>query len=144
MIMPGQRVVAAAVLLGQLLEAEPVLQLGRRDQAVDQPAAVVAAAPPTSLRPGGAEFAGDRLQHVAHGDHALHLAVFVDHEHQLRARCAELLEQFHAGQRLGHEHRRLQVLGRATSGWPWIELLQQRLRALTTPSTSSRPPRHTG
>ena len=82
----GQRVVAAAVFFGQLLQLEPVLQLGHRDQAVDQPAAVVALHGPGVVGARRRELAGDRLEHVAHGDHALHLAVFVDHEHQLRAR----------------------------------------------------------
>jgi hypothetical protein len=106
-----QGVVAPAVFLGQFLELQPVLQLGHRDQAVDQPAPVGALHGPGIIAGGRAELAGDRLQHVAHSDHALHRTVFVDHEDQLGARGAEVLEQLHARQRLGHEHRRLQVIG---------------------------------
>ncbi len=57
------------------------------------------------------KLAGDGFEHIAHGDHALHFTVLVDHEHQLGAGDAEVLEQLHARQRLGHEHRVGQHVG---------------------------------
>jgi hypothetical protein len=78
--------------------------------AVKQPGAVFATHRPGTVARGG-ELAGDGLEHVAHGDHALHHAVFIDDEHHLHVRGAKLIEQLHARQRLGHEHRRLQALG---------------------------------
>ena len=56
------------------------------------------------------ELAGHGFDDVVQRDHALHLAVLVDHEDDVRAGGPELIEQFHAGERFGHVDRRLQVL----------------------------------
>jgi hypothetical protein len=54
---------------------------------------------------------GDGLEHVLQCDHALDLAVLVDHQRHVHVVGAEVLEQLHAGLGLGHEHGRLQVAG---------------------------------
>ena len=73
------------------------------------------------------QFAGDGFEQVARRHQALHHAVLVDHEHQPAGARAELLEQFHAGQRLGHEHRGLRgLLDRALVRGPEREQVRAR------------------
>jgi hypothetical protein len=57
------------------------------------------------------ELAGDRLDQVMQRDDALHLAVLVDHEGQVRGAGTELVEQLHAGDAFGHVERRLAAPG---------------------------------
>ena len=107
---PRHRVVAAAVLVGQLADAQARAQFGHRHQAVELPHAVRPLRGPGVGLGGGLQLAGDGFEQVARRHQALHHAVLVDHEHQPRGARAELLEQLHAGQRLGHEDRRLRRL----------------------------------
>ena len=99
-------VVAALVLLGQVADVQPRLELADRHQAVEQPGAVVAPGGPGVGLRAGLQLAGDRFEQVVRRHQPLHHAVFVDHEHDAPRLLAELLEQFHARQRLGHEQRR--------------------------------------
>ena len=70
------------------------------------------------------QLARDRLDQVLQRHDALHLAVLVDHAGQVRGAGAELVQQFHAGDALGHVELRFERQARALRG-PVAQLVQQ-------------------
>ena len=82
----GQRVVAARSSSGTRIQARRSFSSGTgiRPSSSQEPSSRCTAQASSGV--ARLEFAGDGLQQVVQGDQALHLAVFVDHEDQLRAR----------------------------------------------------------
>ncbi|MNS65395.1 hypothetical protein D3C72_985590 [compost metagenome] len=96
--------VALLFFFRHLAQADAVLQFRDRDQAVEQPRAVVALHRPFLAGAVNLEFAGNGLDQVLQRDQTQHFAVFVDDKGDLAAGAAEVLQQLHAGHAFRHEH----------------------------------------
>ena len=87
----------------QANQLQTVLQLGQRDQAIEQPAAVGAPEGPVVLAILLLEIPRQRLQQILLGDQSLQLAIFVPHQRHLFAVGAEVVEQLDAVEGLGQQ-----------------------------------------
>ena len=99
-------VVAATLFARQLPDVQPGLEFGHRHHAIQQPAAIGALGCPGVQLRAGLKLSRDSFQHVQWRHHSLHHTVFVNHQQETGGAFAELLEQFHPAERLGHKNRR--------------------------------------
>ncbi|MOA11718.1 hypothetical protein D3C78_1316730 [compost metagenome] len=104
-------VVAALILLGDVLEFQAILHLRNRNGAIQQPGTILALDCPGIFGIARGELAGHRLQDILQGDDPFYFAIFVDDEGHLHVVGTELFQQLCAGQRFGNVDARLEVGG---------------------------------
>ena len=86
---------------------QAVLQIHDRQQSIEQVGTVVASHDEGVGAVLGVEFAGQRFQQILQGDQTFKVTIFIHHKRHLGIGVAEVIQQFHAGERLQNKMRRL-------------------------------------